>query len=141
MSHNVDRLLARKQVAIQLTVLGDRQVGKTHLAMLAAIFDAVQGDKVLWESWDMKYAQHDLDGTADIIYRLGVKIDHIRRSNGRCGIDFPSGGCIHFRSMNARGASPTTYDLHIADNHYGELYEPKAKRVIRTICTQTGIGI
>lgn len=122
----------------QLIILGERCAGKTHLTMLGAVFDAHQGQRVLWQCHNAsEYGRHALESVVEIIDRLGLKPTRVSRKEA--SIEFPACGCIDFRSAVARREIPDDYDVHVLDDCYWEV-QPKAPRVIRTVCTSVFYG-
>jgi hypothetical protein len=128
----------------QLTILGDRQSGRTRALCLIAIADAAAGEEVLYECETWNLAEETLRTAADLMYLLcPEKVEHIRRANGQYAIEFKGddlpfhGGRIRFTSASRiesrmmRGAR--NISTHIMDNMRFCEPHPDALHVIRSV--------
>lgn len=123
-----------------VTILGDRQSGRSTLALLAAIQDGQDGRRVLYEVSSNTEATEMLRQGADLAYRLCPdSIDRVNIARGRQEIRFkgepgPSsrGGSILFWSSYHRPPTDRP-DTHILDGvPYTEVH-PNATRSIRVV--------
>jgi hypothetical protein len=130
----------------QLTILGDRQSGRTRTLGLIALADAASGEEVLYEaeSWQMaENCFHDIADLAQVLYP--DRIEKIRCANGKYLIEFKAigsepplipGGRIRFASStrleSRQMAGIRTVTTHIMDDVHAEPH-PDAVRVIRAV--------
>ncbi len=119
----------------KLTILGDRQSGKTHMVLLYEVAEAYLGNRVLHETSTYARASDDQSRAEMIAYHLGFRPSRVSRTNGLCSIRFPSGGYIHFRSRTGSWAALWAYDLAVSEEPTRQWPEPIASRVIRTVST------
>lgn len=113
----------RQDMTPCLTVIGDRQHGKSYLLGLAAIDAAVSGLTVFYQCESRTMARErffDLEQRAN---RFGL-LERVYRANGDRRLLFTGGGVIRF---HFRG---DTVDLHIIDD-LNAMPLPGARRVIR----------
>lgn len=113
-----------------LTLIGDRQTGKTHTALLLAICQAQLGDSVLYTSHSGQYAAHQFRSAQDLITALGFRVDQMSSRNGDWTIRFRSGGVLEFRPPT-RSRSPKKYALHVLDDDAVE--SPMSDRLVRIV--------
>jgi hypothetical protein len=128
----------------QLTILGDRQSGRSRQAVLAAICDAQDGKRVLYEVDKPGSTEEALRTASDLALRLCPNnVLRVVRARGRLAIDFkddrglPStaSGRIDFRCLRTspeygRGGR---VDTHVIDDvPYAEPH-PDALHVIRVV--------
>lgn len=117
----------------KLTVLGDRQDGKTYLAELFAITEAFKGNRVLFDCYSMDYAGNALRNCADLAEQFRFPVKVLRRTNGRLMIEFFSGGCVWFEPVTRTSGRAYTPDVHIIDDVGPGEGHPLAKRIFRTV--------
>lgn len=118
-----------------LTLIGDRQTGKTHTALLLAICQACLGDQVLYTCFNGQYAEQLLRGAEGLVMELGLPVDRICRSGG-WSIRFRSGGALEFHGPRRSGASKR-YDLQVLDDDGmgSRTTEVVSDRVVRIVGT------
>lgn len=78
-----------------VTLSGDRQAGKTHAALSAAVTSAICGNKTAYIGVDLDYAKWVREMVELMVPEL---ITRVVRAAGENSIDFLSGGRLIFRS-------------------------------------------
>lgn len=103
----------------KLLIAGDRAAGKTHAMELLAIGDAIQGRRVLWQTFNREYARSTLERILDTIEYL-FRPDQVEgTSRNGLTIKFKSGGQIGFWTPRSsdRLLWERPIDTHILDDN------------------------
>lgn len=116
-----------------LTILGDRQAGKTKLLVDIAIDEAArQGRRVLfftasraYDSWTLKLIEAR---SRELVPQL---VEQVYYSNGRERIRYTTGGLLFFRQDQHHSVSPI--DTHIIDDVSGGESCVGANRIYRAV--------
>ena len=117
-----------------ITVVGDRQHGKTHILMDQAFLDAAGGATVLYESplhRDSEEAFYRAEALSTKVPWSSL-VHRAWRTRGEERITFHSGGSIIFRSQSrccATEAWPIT--VHVLDGTNSQPH-PEAQRIYRS---------
>jgi hypothetical protein len=117
---------------VKLLLIGDRQTGKSHIGLLCAVYEAYQGKRVLYESFDAVTARDSMNrAVEDIIERLNLEVAAISHTNGKYAIRFSGGGRIDFQPRTSRGWIEC--DIHIVDDSPGGEGLLAAERVLKIV--------
>lgn len=119
-----------------LTVLGDRQSGKTTaLIRLAVMEAAIEGQRVLYTSYSGAVAEHHFKMTVDWLYEsiFRNEIVKVSRTNGQQRITFRSGGTIFFPPPSKSEFRGYTPNVHIMDSDDFAEAHISAERVYRGV--------
>lgn len=119
------------KTAHRLTVIGDRQDGKTHLAGIYAITEGRLGSQVLFESVTGEYCAQILKSCVELLGLMGIEYTAAHQSNGNQRITFANGGCIRFIPTGTWMHHRYDCDVHIIDEG-SDMVHPQAKRILRT---------
>jgi hypothetical protein len=119
-------------IQTKLTVIGDRQEGKTRILIDNSISTAQLGGKVWFQTRDRSVGHLTVKQTVERIKEIDSKmIQQVSIANGHERIVFTSGGVIDFDGAGFI-RSAQVIDLHCLDEVFGPGYT-RAKRVIRTV--------
>jgi hypothetical protein len=120
-----------RELAPQLVILGERQAGKTHLMMLAAVGEAAMGGTVWYTGHNRRYEQVCFQDCLDVAQMLFEdKVLRVYRAKGKARITFHGGGVIHFGVPDYHGP---LIDLHCIDDNENADRFPCAYRSIKSV--------
>lgn len=116
-----------------LTVLGDRQHGKTELMLRHAVSEARDVDATVLYECERSPITHDafLRGVK-MAERRPASVAKILRSNGDEQIEFAGGGRVLFATSGRGTGRGIDVDVHVIDGGNAEPH-PTAARVVRGV--------
>lgn len=118
---------------LHLTILGDRQTGKTTALIDMAVEEAGRRGGIVWyQAENRSMTKHAVKMAVDRIRELDPSlINRVNNINGRERIIFSSGGLIDFDGAEF-WRNHRRINLHCMDEAPGEPY-PRAARSARTV--------
>jgi hypothetical protein len=117
----------------QLTIVGDRLAGKTHILVDFAIDEAARGGGTVWYQSSSRAMSHHMvkrvqDRAEELVPKL---VKRVSTGNGYGRIVFTSGGVIDFDGKDL-WRTGQVIALHCMDEVFCEPY-PHAKRAVRAV--------
>ncbi|UBV14816.1 hypothetical protein [Mycolicibacterium fortuitum] len=107
-----------------VTLVGDRQTGKTHGLLAVAVADAIRGRRVVYQAQTLTVAYHHMRDVAEMIPETLIR--RVFHTNGNYRIELFNGGVVWFRS-HGQEALPASrrIDTYLLDD-WASSWVPKA---------------
>lgn len=117
-----------------LTLLGDRQAGKTTALIRLAALEAVQGESVLYHCQTAPMADDCFHRAVEWLQEsaLSKEVLKVAHTTGHQRILFVSGGRIVFLPQESRTMRSITPDIHVMDDVQTEPHVA-ARRIYRGV--------
>lgn len=128
----------------EINIGGDRQMGKTYAAMKLAVDAAYHGERVLYDTDNVRMMTETFHK-----FQQMIPLDHcerVCRANGNESIRVRGGGEIIMMCRARGGGRGITADMHVIDH---DRYTPQAlaavnptvKRLVRTVLTPGDLAV